>query len=154
MPPVASPAVTECLLYFYQLVPTHSNGCVMCLITCIMAGLLAKLLINASPHVGVWILMVKQPCCSFASNLAGALQLLLEEFGKTVNVSMGLTLAARDQLYSTIYSMVEQVGHCRDAQTALAAPGGMVATRSVTASCMLSTGVTRVLSVQAMLNSG
>eukprot|EP00891_Asterochloris_glomerata_P001627 jgi/Astpho2/1627/e_gw1.00030.19.1_t len=34
--------------------------------------------------------------------------LLLEEFGKTVNLSMGLTLAARDQLYSTVYSMIEQ----------------------------------------------
>ena len=84
------------------------------------------------------MLMVKQPCCSFASDLAGALQLLLEEFGKTVNVSMGLSLAARDQLYSTVYSMVEQVSHRRDAETALAGPGGIIATRSVTASCQLS----------------
>ncbi len=56
------------------------------------------------------MLTIKQLCCSSASSLAGALQLLLEEFGKTVNLSMGLTLAARDQLYSTVYSMIEQVG--------------------------------------------
>ena len=56
------------------------------------------------------MLMVKRICHNSASGLAGALQLLLEEFGKTVNVSMGLTLAARDQLYSTVYSTIEQVG--------------------------------------------